>query len=106
MPGGYRHHLDSEIDPHGGLLSFGGFIDMEAGISIDIGSPIDNTAEDGGSISIIAGDKVIIRDHLNVTGEGDAGSGGDIDIIAGTDVEISRPDPEPRHRIGHRFGWR
>ena len=29
-----------------------------------------------------------VRDRLNVTGQGDAGSGGDIDITAGDDVEI------------------
>ncbi len=77
----------SDIDAHGGDLGCGGSVDFGAGGSIDIGSLIDGTGGDGGVIDLEARGPAIIRNSLQTTGQGDAGSGGCIDVV-GDSVDI------------------
>jgi hypothetical protein len=77
-----------EVDVHGGDLGCGGEVDFVAGGSVDIGNLIDVTGGDGGAVNIQAGGLAIIRDFVKVNGQGDAGSGGCIDV-AGRSVELN-----------------
>ena len=77
----------SVVTATGGTLSAGGGeIDMNADGTIDLGAAIDVTGSDGGDISISAGAALNIR-GASAVGAGDAGSGGSVDLLAGTQLQ-------------------
>ena len=79
----------SVISANGGTTSpTGGTIDFQAGGTIDLAMQLSALGSDGGSVSLLAGGDIILRGGVNVNGPGDAGSGGEIGIEAGLDVQI------------------
>jgi len=79
----------SVISARGGGSAIGsGTVDIDAGGTVDIGSQIKADANNGGTVLIDAGADVILRDGIDVDGNGDAGAGGEVDINAGLGVRV------------------
>ncbi len=79
----------STITAAGGNSSNGGGdVEFTAGRLIDLRTPaIDVSGSDGGNFCAEAGQSAVVS-SVNATGEGDAGSGGSANIIAGTGVHL------------------
>ncbi len=81
--------LDStgELSARNGNQSFsGGTIDILADGDAVIDGMIDLDGGDGGFLDLAATGQVSVDRDINTTGNGDAGSGGVVDILAGTDL--------------------
>jgi hypothetical protein len=76
------------ISARGGIdSSGGGEIDLIAGGTLTVQSDLDVGGFDGGIVNLEAGSKITIE-GVDASGLGDAGSGGCIDAVAGSGVEI------------------
>lgn len=64
-----------------------GSVDFSAGGRIDLGETIDVSGDEGGSLDLSAGADVVVR-RVRGDGTGDAGSGADVSILAGTSVQL------------------
>jgi hypothetical protein len=79
----------STITARGGLDSDGGgVIDFNAGSTMTLQSELDVGGYDGGVINLDARGKITMQD-VDASGNGDAGSGGCIDVLAGAGIEIT-----------------
>lgn len=78
----------SVISATGGVQSpnGGGEVDLMAAGSISLGDEIDVSGNIGGSVNLRAGDRVVTQ-RINGKATGDGGSGGVIEIAAGTSVQ-------------------
>jgi hypothetical protein len=78
----------SLLSAHGGNDSDGGGeIDLTAGHALTLQTDLDVDGYDGGFLELQAGDKITMQ-GADVSGAGDAGSGGCVDITAGAGAEI------------------
>jgi hypothetical protein len=78
----------SLLSARGGIDSEGGGeIDLSAGQAMTLQTDPDVGGYDGGVVSLAAGGKITIA-GIAASGTGDAGSGGCIDLLAGTGAEI------------------
>lgn len=65
----------------------GGEIDLIAGGKVTLGDGIDVSGDSGGTLNVSAGDAVTMQ-MVNDSGTGDGGSGGCVDIMAGTSARV------------------
>ena len=80
----------SNLAAGGGTLSWGGYIDIRAGGRVDLGDRVDLVGGEGGSLTVYAGADAVVR-AIDTHANGDAGSGGDVDIMAETRVQALQP---------------
>ena len=76
----------SNLAAGGGTLGYGGYIDIRAGGRVDLGDRVDLVGGEGGSLSVYAGADAVVR-AIDTYANGDAGSGGDVDVTAETRVQ-------------------
>ena len=70
------------VDATGGNLAYGGSVSFTAnGGNVDLGTLVDLRGGDGGDLTVFATSQAIIR-AVDVSANGDAGSGGSVDILA------------------------
>ena len=83
-------NLNSLLTATGGLFGGGGAIDISATGRIDLAEMVNGNGGDGGLVDLLAGGEIITR-RIEVIGQGDAGSGGCVSIVAGTRVQLLQP---------------
>ena len=71
----------------GGALSAAGSIDILAGGRVDLGDLVDLVGGDGGALDVEAGADVVTR-TIDADATGDAGSGGCVGLVAGTQLQM------------------
>ena len=81
--------VNGTIELHGTNQASGGQVDMQAAVDVEINQPIDATGGgyDGGSVSLEAGDDILVTRTIDVSSIGGGGSGGSIDMDAGEDID-------------------
>ena len=72
----------------GSALGSAGSLDIVAGGRADLGDAIDLVGGDGGALDVEAGADVVVRKPIDADATGDAGSGGCVGIVAGTQLQI------------------
>jgi len=80
----------SVISASGGTQSTGGSLDLSASGNLEIGETLDVNGGDGGAVALSAGGHVVARGIL-AQASGDAGSGGCVEVAAGTAVQVLGP---------------
>ena len=77
----------------GSALSAAGSIDIVASGRVDLGDRVDLVGGDGGALDVEAGADAVTR-TIDADATGDAGSGGCVGIVAGTQLQILGPITE------------
>ena len=77
----------SNLAAGGGTLGYGGGIDIQAAGRVDLGDRVDLVGGEGGSLNVVAGADAVVR-AVDTYANGDAGSGGDVDVTAGTRIQM------------------
>jgi len=84
-------HLDSQISATGERSGGGGgTVDLRAGGRVQLGELLDVSGSEGGALYVFS-DGEIVAGEVKGRGSGDAGSGGCLDLEAGTTLRIQGP---------------
>src|SRR5437773_2650887 len=81
------------LSVRGSALSAAGSIDIVASGRVDLGDRVDLVGGDGGALDVEAGADAVTR-TIDADATGDAGSGGCVGIVAGTQLQILGPITE------------
>ncbi len=79
--------LNSLVSANGSTLASGGLFDVVAAGRVDFGDIIDLVGGDGGLLDVTAGTDAVVR-RVDAFGSGDAGSGGCVGVVAGTQLQV------------------